>query len=162
MVHANVANVTGSEVPAYLALSYCWGGDQQHKTTIGNIAAAQIRLDVSLMPKTIQDAITVTQTLGYNHLWVDSVCIMQDSEHDKITEIEKMPGIYSNSVCTISATSAENAWEGFLQDRMQDTDRVMRLGVRARRDGKFLEIDKVLAFPLKHFNDASALATRGW
>lgn len=36
------------------------------------------------LPPTIQDALRVTQTLGFQYIWIDALCIMQDSEDDKL------------------------------------------------------------------------------
>ncbi|KAK0471153.1 hypothetical protein IW261DRAFT_1572377 [Armillaria novae-zelandiae] len=51
----------------YVALSYVWGE---------GIPSENI-------PKMIIDAIIVTHKLGFRYLWVDSFCILQDSEDDK-------------------------------------------------------------------------------
>lgn len=75
------------------------------------------RIYVKELPKTVADAITVTRGLKYQYLWVDSLCILQDSKDDWEDESVKMRQIYSNSICTICARSAETADEGFLQSR---------------------------------------------
>jgi hypothetical protein len=164
VIDARIVAVTKVEVPPYLVLSYCWGGDQQHKTTIESMSRSRGWVSVSAMPKTIQDAITVTLNLGYCHIWIDSICIIQDDEKDRTTEIEKMPATYSNAVCTISASFPETASEGFLQDRSQYTDQVMRLGVRVRKDGVIEGSEQAFAYPReeKHFEVVEALAKRGW
>lgn len=37
---------------------------------------------MSTLPKTIQDAISVTRRLVFDYLWVDALCIIQDSKED--------------------------------------------------------------------------------
>lgn len=69
---------TGGRRGRYLTLSYVWGGDQLHKTIMANISAYECGIDLSLLPATIRDAIHVTQALGFEYLWVDSLCIIQD------------------------------------------------------------------------------------
>ncbi len=76
-------------------LSYCWGGPQPTQTTLANVKAYQVSLDWKIMPKTIQDAIITTLELNLGYLWVDSLCIIQDSERDKEQEMAKMPDIYT-------------------------------------------------------------------
>lgn len=66
----------------YLTLSYVWGGDQAHKTTSSNITTYEGGIDPTLIPLTIRDAIFVTNALGFRWLWVDSLCIIQDSDQD--------------------------------------------------------------------------------
>jgi hypothetical protein len=35
----------------------------------------------SAVPKTVQDALTVCQNLCINYLWVDALCIVQESDN---------------------------------------------------------------------------------
>jgi hypothetical protein len=74
-------------------------------------------INVDRLPKTVSDAITVTKGLGYQYLWVDSLCIIQNSKADWEAESVKMGQIYRNSVCTICASSADTADVGFLTPR---------------------------------------------
>ncbi|KAI3401789.1 hypothetical protein diail_8167 [Diaporthe ilicicola] len=54
----------GSTVGQYIALSYCWGGDQSPKTTSVNIRGMKAgRLLLSALPQTLADAIRVTRSL---------------------------------------------------------------------------------------------------
>lgn len=106
-----------STLEPYLALSYCWGGDQPHKTTRERIISEEFNLAWSNLPASIQDAVKVTIQLGYQFLWVDSLCIVQDDELDKAQQIALMPQIYSNAAVTIIASSAAKAIEGFLYER---------------------------------------------
>ncbi|KAF2654018.1 HET-domain-containing protein, partial [Lophiostoma macrostomum CBS 122681] len=99
----------------YVALSYCWGGDQKHKTTRQHMPTRTIAS--SELPKTIQDAVHVAWELGQKYLWVDSMCLIQDDEEDKAREMAQMPQIYNSAVVTILAASAERASDGFLHPR---------------------------------------------
>ncbi|KAF2107179.1 hypothetical protein BDV96DRAFT_459774, partial [Lophiotrema nucula] len=65
-------------------------------------------------PRTIQDAIKITHELGFDYLWVDSLCIIQDDAVEIAQEIALMPLIYSNAVVTIAASSARAVTDGFL------------------------------------------------
>jgi len=69
-----------------------------------------------LPSKTIRDAITVTRDLGIRFLWVDALCIIQDSRKGKDwhREASKMRDVYSNAFVTISAETAMDARQGFL------------------------------------------------
>lgn len=104
---------------SYVALSYVWGGDQPYKTTQTNLNRYQNEISVSTLSKTIQDAIKCTRKLQVRYLWVDALCIIQDSEDDKAREIEQMTQIYKNSVLTISAAKSKNCFEGFLEPRVK-------------------------------------------
>ncbi|KAM0252553.1 hypothetical protein ACHAQJ_007685 [Trichoderma viride] len=72
-------------------------------------------LIISDFPQTIQDAVLVTHNLGQQYLWIDALCIIQDSDEDKAKQLGKMHSIYRNSYFTINAACANSTHEGFLQ-----------------------------------------------
>lgn len=113
----------------YLALSYCWGGDQAHKTTKARIHSQEWNLDWTNLPATIQDAIVVTIRLGYRFLWVDSLCIVQDDEVEKAHQIALMPRLFKNATITIIAGRSPSAARGFLYRRPAPTSHT-RLAVK--------------------------------
>lgn len=100
-----------------------WGGDQIHKTTKSNISTYEQGIAPSFLPKTIRDAVYVTHMLGFRYLWVDSLCIVQDSDEDKLHEIGHMHHIYRYAHLTIIAANARDVDEGFLQKRRSSPDR---------------------------------------
>jgi hypothetical protein len=75
-------------------------------------------LDKDRLPQTILDAIEVAKSIPVRYLWVDALCILQDSEEDKTVEIANMENIYRNSFVTIVAASSYHASRGFLQRRL--------------------------------------------
>jgi hypothetical protein len=87
----------------YVALSYCWGGDQPLKAARDTEKAWLQGIDRRLLPQTLRDAVIVSSALGVSLIWIDSLCILQDDDNDKAREISKMPQIYSNVFLTISA-----------------------------------------------------------
>lgn len=106
----------GLEAP-YAALSYCWGSKQPNSLLQERLADYVKEIPRANLPQTIQDAITVTANLGLRYLWVDSLCIIQDSTTDKRKEIANMRQIFRNALVTISAASAASVFDGFLQPR---------------------------------------------
>ncbi|KAH9889794.1 heterokaryon incompatibility protein-domain-containing protein [Cubamyces lactineus] len=100
----------------YIALSYVWGEDQPHQLTESNLSRYKVKIDVAL-PQTILDAIRVTRALGISLVWIDSLCIVQDSERDMHHELARMRDVYRHAFLTIDAGSAARVSEGFLQDR---------------------------------------------
>jgi hypothetical protein len=107
----------------YAAVSYRWGFKQKVITTSRNINQRMIGIDFNLLPATFQDAIVVTETLGLRFLWIDALCIIQESddpemEKDKDQEIRQMANIFENATITIIASRAKTANDGFLQNRL--------------------------------------------
>ena len=106
-------NVQGCQ---YAALSYCWGGPQTFSTTNPNVIEMQKGFPISRLPKTLQEAIMVARKLGFRYIWIDSLCILQDSPTDKELEIPKMPSYYKNASITICAGGSD-CHQGFLGPR---------------------------------------------
>jgi hypothetical protein len=74
----------------------------------------RLGIDRVRIPRTILDAIQVVHRLGIDYLWVDALCIIQDSSDDKLYELPRMADIYRQSSLTIVAASSCSASEGFL------------------------------------------------
>ncbi|KAH6887424.1 heterokaryon incompatibility protein-domain-containing protein [Thelonectria olida] len=106
--------------PRYAALSYCWGNPKEHrqlKTLSSNLIRHEERVGFSSLPKTISDAVVFCRKLDIPYLWVDALCIIQDDQKDKLSEIEAMGHIYANGYLTIAASNASGSDNGFLQPR---------------------------------------------
>ncbi|KAK0502226.1 heterokaryon incompatibility protein-domain-containing protein [Armillaria luteobubalina] len=112
----------------YVALSYVWGGKQPHSTTTENVES-YIKVDIPLenIPSTVMDAITVTQKLGLQYLWVDALCILQDSKDDKAREIARIRHIFRDAYVTIIAACTHKVSDGFLHVR---TEGITRWGIK--------------------------------
>ncbi|KAL5354459.1 hypothetical protein ACLOAV_000548 [Pseudogymnoascus australis] len=103
----------------YVALSYCWGGPQLLVLTTATLETFIRGIPLVSIPQSIIDAILVCRRLGFQYLWVDALCIIQDSSEDKAREIQKMGFTYSNAILTISASSAKCVKDGFLKKRIR-------------------------------------------
>ncbi|KAL9032058.1 MAG: hypothetical protein Q9214_008126, partial [Letrouitia sp. 1 TL-2023] len=69
------------------------------------------------LPKTFRDAIQVTRKLHIRWLWIDSLCIIQDSPEDWETQAAQMCMVYRNAHLTIAASSASNSSIGCFTTR---------------------------------------------
>ena len=69
------------------------------------------------MPRLFQDVITTVRELGIQYVWIDSLCIVQDSKEDWELECAKMGHIYQHSTITICAPAAADTSSGFLDPR---------------------------------------------
>jgi hypothetical protein len=110
------------QTSSYCALSYCWGEDEgaaTTRTTKGTMEAFQAGIPIDVLPKTIEHAVVVTYKLNLRYMWIDSLCIIQDSRKDKRREIAQMPLIYGEAALVIAASRAKSAVDGFLKPRKQ-------------------------------------------
>ena len=101
----------------YVALSYVWGEPQPHRTTKANLTYYKVRIDSAILPQTIRDAVWVTRALGIGWLWIDSICIIQDSEKDWEQESERMSHVYQNGFCNIVTAYSDGPDGGLFSDR---------------------------------------------
>ena len=60
----------------YSALSHCWGGDISFKLVEKNVDSYCNGVPVSKLPKNMQDAFSITLSLGFSYIWIDSLCII--------------------------------------------------------------------------------------
>ncbi|KAH9889052.1 heterokaryon incompatibility protein-domain-containing protein [Cubamyces lactineus] len=111
----------------YVAFSYVWGMAQPHRTTMDNLASyISLGIDYTTLPRTIRDAIYVTRALGLRFLWIDSLCIIQDSQEDMDRELARMRDIYRYAYLTIDAACATSVSKGFLRNqRPLDPERML-------------------------------------
>lgn len=105
----------------YIALSHCWGKTRHIVTEKINIASHKKEIPLDELPKTFQDAVELTKSVGLRYIWIDSLCIIQDDIYDWKKEAAKMANVYRNAYCTIAATGSKGDQEGiFLERRTQD------------------------------------------
>lgn len=94
----------------YIALSYLWGkGFQQLFTTSENLPKLSKpgALEKEKLPKTIKDAIRLTQMLGERYLWTDSLALL----HDKGFQYHD-DWVYTRAALTVIAGSGKDANAG--------------------------------------------------
>jgi hypothetical protein len=99
----------------YTSLSHCWGGNITPLLTTTTLAAFGMSLPYDELPANFRDAIAITRELGIRYLWIDSLCILQDSPQDWDSESKKMGDVYGNSTLTISAMASSRSTDGILQ-----------------------------------------------
>ncbi|TGO20806.1 hypothetical protein BPAE_0264g00080 [Botrytis paeoniae] len=100
----------------YIALSHCWGGEIPSSTTTATLPQYENELPFQLLPANFRDAITITRELGVQYLWIDSLCIIQDSKHDWEQESQKMGTVYRDALVTIYAMSSKASTGGIIPD----------------------------------------------
>jgi hypothetical protein len=98
---------TANEPARYICLSHCWGNQNLLKTEKGSFSARNEGIKWGDLPKTFQDAVTMTRALGVRYLWIDSLCIIQDDKEDWYRESAKMHTIYQDGYLTLAASKSK-------------------------------------------------------
>lgn len=71
--------------------------------------AEENSLRIEYLTATIRDAIVLTERLGEKYIWVDTLCIVQDSDAIRQQTMQDMDRIYAQSVLTIVASTCTSA-----------------------------------------------------
>ncbi|RDI83525.1 hypothetical protein Vi05172_g6459 [Venturia inaequalis] len=98
----------------YVCLSYAWGGPQPLILTASSQSSLQTGIGSHEFPPTIRDAIHTTRELGFEYLWIDALCILQDSDEDKNAELKKMHRYYHYATLCIQPTGVRSVHDHFL------------------------------------------------
>jgi hypothetical protein len=119
-------NLTGR----WVALSYCWGKVMPLRTKLNNLAQFRQSIPLESMPPLFRDAVTIVRLLGLRYLWIDALCIIQDSEADWLSESAKMIGVFQNATLTIAAEAAKDSSVGLFKS-MKKTEGSSRFVIPA-------------------------------
>ncbi|KAG4442990.1 hypothetical protein IFR05_001521 [Cadophora sp. M221] len=169
-----------STLPAkvsYATLSHCWGTSMPFKLTLQNLVACKEDIPMHSLTKVFQDAIYFAHRSGTHYIWIDSLCIIQDSPQDWTSESSTMGAIYHHSILNIAATGFADGANGLFVKR--DPNILLPIAVRidediylstkretnkdARykpvRNGNYYLVD---TYTWKEGVDESPLCKRGW
>lgn len=152
-----------SSAVKYLALSHRWLGDNESPLlSEENRSRFRDDIEISSLKASIRDAICATVRLGIHYLWVDTLCVLQDSEDDKTHEIGRMDSIFSNALCTIAAGIGETADEGCFTSR--NVNQVTTHGVHLRLGGNEPQycLMRLSWTDTNRELDHTSLSGRGW
>ncbi|KAJ3461258.1 hypothetical protein MRS44_009811 [Fusarium solani] len=118
---------------AYATVSYVWGTghSRKHATRISNIQSRRksggLSAVISQLPKALRQSIDLVHGLGIRYIWIDALCIVQDSSHSWNLNARAMHLIYGNSTLTVCAADGMDATAGLqaLEDNNQLRQRVV-------------------------------------
>ncbi|KAK0337580.1 hypothetical protein LTR59_012582 [Friedmanniomyces endolithicus] len=117
----NLRLVCGGTLPPqgsrYMTLSHCWGVEPILKLTSANLDAFCNGMSETQLPKSFQDAISIARYLDVRYLWIDALCILQDSSLDWQIQAQTMAQVYSGSYLNIAATDSSNSSGGIFSER---------------------------------------------
>lgn len=136
------------KVGRYAALSHRWGDAIPLQLTNEALRSWQSGIPLLRFPRLFRDAIRVCRGLSIDYLWIDSLCIIQDSFPDWAKQSSKMSEIYSRAWVTIAADAASSSIMGFLDRepnmsgsldtriaKMKDHFRVPRFDISGQDEG---------------------------
>ena len=89
----------------YATLSHRWGAAKLLRLTLGAVESWKESIPASQIPLTYRDAMEAAKQIAVRYLWIDSLCIIQDSVEDWRREAATMGDVYGNSYCNLMAAS---------------------------------------------------------
>ncbi|KAF5257306.1 hypothetical protein FOXYS1_12178 [Fusarium oxysporum] len=114
-----LVNTVGFDVSTrYIALSHRWGAVQPLMLLESLRDTFFKNIPFDTIPPTFQDAIRLANALEVEYIWIDSLCIIQDSKDDWQTEATHMASVYSLAYVTISATAAQDSAAGLREQHL--------------------------------------------
>ncbi|KAF1966014.1 HET-domain-containing protein [Bimuria novae-zelandiae CBS 107.79] len=79
--------ITGERADGpYIALSHLWGRESLPRTTRSNLDDHMHAIPMHTLSNSIRDAISIVKRLSIHYLWIDALCIIQDSQEDWLAE----------------------------------------------------------------------------
>lgn len=161
--------VTGSIKCNYIALSHCWGGLITPLLKKETLVPWQKSMNYSELPANFRDAILITQRLGLRYVWIDALCIIQDSAEDWNVESKKMGSLYHDALVTVAAATSIKSTEGFLKCVPPHQGQEDMFNIKLSSDPQNTKTVK-LAFQIPEVDDetlrglfgSAPLHTRGW
>ncbi|OCL09195.1 HET-domain-containing protein, partial [Glonium stellatum] len=123
-------HVSSGERARYVALSHRWGVGKICRTLKNGVEDYRNVLPMDEVSNVFRDAIEVTRRLGIRYIWIDSLCIIQDSSEDWEIESSNMASIYSNASFTIAAALPSDSDTGLFAPRDQLLTKPCRVNMR--------------------------------
>lgn len=122
----------------YISLSHCWGPPPDPSALLGgrigtvltkeNLASWRKDLLLDNMPLAFQHAVQVCIALGFEYIWIDSLCIIQNSPQDWDTQSAVMGDVYKFAWLNVAAASTTSDYQGFINE---SRDARVEFGFRA-------------------------------
>lgn len=150
---------TGGRFGSYVALSYCWGGDSDFIFTDAKKQALESGIPVDEFPETLRDAVLITRQLRIQYVWIDALCIKQDSADDWAREAAKMKEVYAGAVLTVIASNSPSTRSGIFSPRQAGLRAIVEFQHPRRKSKMYLRSGNEL---WDHSLQSSPLMGRGW
>lgn len=144
--------------PKYATLSHCWGNIDFVTLREELVESFMTAIRPEYLTKTFRDAVKITQSLGLRYLWVDALCIIQNSESDWEKESATMSSVYGGSTINIAASGAVDGNSGCF---LKPEEYVGKVHFTAAMEGRQITWDIAPSVFYKSVS-LSPLASRAW
>ncbi|KZZ98558.1 Heterokaryon incompatibility [Moelleriella libera RCEF 2490] len=110
----------------YAAVSYVRADSPSYATTIANVQDRRkpggLTEVINGLPKALRQSVQLVRRMGIKYIWIDTVCVVQDSKQSWNLSTQSMHSIYGNAILTVCAADGVDASEGLVAlDRDRQT-----------------------------------------
>ena len=131
---------------------------------IDTIVSLKKSLPLSELSLTFQEAFEVLRFLGIQYIWIDSICIVQDSHEDWSREAKTMMKVYQQACLNLAATVSSDDKPGLFTKR--DGDALISQPFKISNgflDGEYRIVEGVMdIFSWEDAIEGAPLNRRGW
>lgn len=143
----------------YCTLSHCWGMIEMVKLDRHTLIPFQKDIPLGILSKTFRHAIYAAKKLGFDFIWIDSLCIIQGDKDDWAREAGRMSSVYRYSSLNLAATAAPDGNTGMLCKRDPTVVKACHIKVPSRHKHRLTIASTSLWIG---YIETAPLATRGW
>lgn len=97
-----------SQYRDYIFLSYCGGAKRSLLLVSLYVDEFHQAIEFAELPRLFQDAILLARGISIDYIWVDSLCIIQDSQEDWQHATSQMIDILKGATFTVAAVNASS------------------------------------------------------
>ncbi|KAK3306247.1 heterokaryon incompatibility protein-domain-containing protein [Chaetomium strumarium] len=152
--------VQKTEPVQYAVLSYVWGSYPTFRLTKANLDKLMVPGALlefpRRLPRTLQDAILLAKRLNIRFLWVDALCLLQNSSDDLEKGVNVMDQIYERAWISIVAANGHDSNAGL--PGVQPGERAGRVLVKQVKQGVSMGVYVGTELQLQR----SVYETRAW
>ena len=153
----------------YAALSYYWGHDHNmykledpEGNKPGNINDLKNEIVVEKLRLSQQHGIQVARELGYEYLWIDALCIIQNNTSDWQEQSSHMLEIYGRADLTIVAGRSQHSSEGFLKQVPKPNQQTPSVQPKAQLEYRSIKVDSHCDIDLARSYEIGPVTGRAW
>ncbi|ORY12388.1 hypothetical protein BCR34DRAFT_563690 [Clohesyomyces aquaticus] len=100
LTSSDIANEPWEGRVDYVVVNHLWNPTDMTLSS-DRLSKGQGLLNKHALPEAVNDAIEAANRIGFRYIWLDSLCILQDSEQEKRRECVNMASVYRNAALTI-------------------------------------------------------------
>jgi len=148
-----------------VTLSHCWGPKGvPFKLQKANESTLSERIPIDKLSLTFKDAIRFTRRLrilGVRYIWIDALCIIQDSEEDWQDQAFIMGEIYGSAFCNLAACTGPDGSSGLYphSDGISRRLCTLKAGASSCISGSFAVRDRNV---MRSSQNKSTILSRAW